>query len=122
MPAIDEVQLLRWILRDSGAHLDLMHTLTQLKRLGWVLTDPSNPSTRRLLAIDVKEVRGNEAVVRTTEYWYLRWWSTIEQRYRYPFRETSRHTYLLVNAPDGWLVDDNIRPVPRSSTPYRHQN
>ena len=83
------------------------------------MSNPANPSTKRLLAIDVKEIRGNEAVVRTTEYWYLRWWSTVEQRYRYPYRETNRQTYLLVNTPDGWLVDENIRPAPRSSAPYR---
>ena len=78
----------------------------------------SNPSTKQLLAIDVKEIRGNEAVVRTTEYWYLRWWSTVEQRYRCPYRETDRHTYVLVNTSNGYVVDENIRPAPRSSTPY----
>lgn len=122
LPDIDEAPLLRWVRRESGAHRDLVHTLTQLKRRGWVLSNPANPSTRRLLAIEVKEIRGSEAVVRTTEYWYLRWWSTVEQTYRYPYRETNRHTYLLVNTPDGWLVDENIRPAPRSSAPYlRHE-
>lgn len=118
MPDSDEAPLLRWVRRESGAHRDLVHTLTQLRRLGWVLSDPSNPSTKRLLAIEVKEIRGSEAVVRTTEYWYLRWWSTVEQTYRYPYRETNRHTYLLVNTPEGWLADENIRPAPRSSAPY----
>jgi len=62
---------------------------------------------------------GIEAVARTTQYWYLRWWSTVEQRYRYPYRETNRQTYILVNASNGWLVEENIRPAPRSSTPHR---
>lgn len=48
-----------------------MHILPQLKRRGCVLFNPFNPSTKRLPAIEVKELRGNEAVVRTTEYWYL---------------------------------------------------
>jgi hypothetical protein len=89
------------------------------KRRGWVLSNPCNPSTKRLLAIEVKEIRGTQAVARTTEYWYLCWWSTVEQKYRYPYRETNRHTYILVNTSDGWQVDENIQPAPRSSTPHR---
>ena len=121
LPDIDEAPLLRWFQRESGAYRDLIHTLTQLKRRGWVLSNPYNPSTKRLLAIEVKEVRGNEAVARTTEYWYLRWWSAVEQKYRYPYRETSRHTYILVNTPDGWRMEENIHPAPRSSTPHRQR-
>src|SRR6266571_6053792 len=34
-----------------------------------------NPSTKRLLSIKVKRARGGEAIVGTTEYWYLRWWA-----------------------------------------------
>ena len=67
----------------------------------------------------MKEIRGDEAVVRTTEYWYLRWWSTVEQKYSYPHRETNRHTYILMNSDVGWQVEGNIQPAPRSSTPHR---
>jgi hypothetical protein len=63
-----------------------------------------------------------QAVLRTTEYWYLRWWSTVEPKYRYPYRETNHQTYVLVNTSDGWQVDENIRPAPRSSTPHRQQH
>jgi hypothetical protein len=89
LPEIDHAALLRWFRREGAA---LAHTLTQLKRRAWVLTNPNNPSTKRLLAIDVKEVRRHEAVAGTTEYWYLRWWSTTEQKYRYAYRETNRQT------------------------------
>ncbi len=98
-----------------------VHTLEQLKRRGWVLSNPYNPSTKRLLAIEVKEIRDEEAIVRTTEYWYLRWWSTVEQKYRYPYRETNRQTYILLNTSDGWLVKENMRAPPRSSTPHRQR-
>lgn len=121
LPEIDEAPLLRWFRRGGDAQRDLVHTLTQLKRRGWVLSNPCNPSTKRLLAIEIKEIRENEAVARTTEYWYLRWWSTVEEKYCYPYRETNRHTYILVNTPDGWLVEENIRPAPRSSTPHRQR-
>ncbi len=30
-----------------------------------------------------------------------------------------RQTYILANTASGWLVDEIIRPAPRSSTPHR---
>jgi Uma2 family endonuclease len=63
-------------------------------------------------------VRKGVAVVRTTEYW---WWSTAEEKYRYSYRETNRQTYVLVETEKGWLVEENIRPAPRSSTPHRQK-
>lgn len=119
LPDIDQAPLLRWIRQDGPAHRDLMHNLLHLRERGWIVSNPRNPSTKRLLEVRVKECRSAEAVVRTTEYWYLRWWSTVEKRYRYPYRETNRHTYVLVNTASGWRVEENIRPSPRSSTPHR---
>lgn len=102
LPEIDEAPLQRWFRRGSDAYRDLVHTLEQLKRRGWVLSNPCNPSTKRLLAIEIKEMRDKEAVVRTTEYWYLRWWSTVERQYRYPHRETNHHTQNCFRA---WLAE-----------------
>jgi hypothetical protein len=119
LPAIDEAKLLRWFAGDGPAYRDLMHTLNQVARRAWTLTNPHNPSTKRLMAINVKEILDGRAVVRATEYWYLRWWSTIEGKYRYPYRETNRHTYILTQRGDDWLVEENIQPAPRSSTPHR---
>ena len=119
LPAIDEAKLVRWYASDGSAYRDLIHTLTRVARRGWILTNPHNPSTKRLLAISVKEILDGSAVVRTTEYWYLRWWSTVEGKYRYPYRETDRQTYILTQRGEEWLVLENIRPAPRSSTPHR---
>lgn len=119
LPAIDTAKLLRWFASDGPAYQDLMHTLTRVARRGWILTNPQNPSTKRLLAITVRELRDSRAVVRTTEYWYLRWWSTIEEKYPYPYRETNRQTYILTERGGDWLVQENIRPPPLSSTPHR---
>ena len=119
LPAIDAARLLRWYASDGPAYQDPLHTLTRVAGRGWVLTNPHNPSTKRLMVINVKEIRADCAVVRTTEYWYLRWWSSVEDKYRYPYRETGRQTYILTRRGEDWLVQENIRPAPRSSTPHR---
>ncbi|MFN0164349.1 MAG: hypothetical protein ACKVQQ_24185 [Burkholderiales bacterium] len=119
LPKLDTAPLLRWFAEEGAAYRDLLHTLTRVSQRGWILTNPQNPSTRRLMAIRVKEIKGDSAVARTTEYWYLRWWSTVEGKYRYPYRETDRQTYILVRRGAHWLVQENIRPAPRSSTSHR---
>lgn len=121
LPAIDEPKLLRWFAADGPAYRDLIHTLSQMARRAWILTNPQNPSTKRLMAIKVAAILDGRAVVRTTEYWYLRWWGTIEGKYRYPYRETNRQTYILTQRGADWLVQENIRPAPRSSTPHRQE-
>ena len=119
LPGIDESRLLRWYAGDGPAYLDLLHTLTRVAKRGCILTNPHNPSTKRLMAIKVKEMVDDRALVRTTEYWYLRWWRPVEGKYRYPYRETDRQTYILVRRGEDWRVQENIRPAPRSSTPHR---
>jgi len=105
--ALGELCWVRHAHRTDGARGAPCEMLTQLARRGWVLTNPQNPSTKRLLSINVKEVGGGKAVVRTTEYWYLRWWSTIEGKYRYPYRETNHQTYILVETDEGWLLEEH---------------
>jgi hypothetical protein len=82
-----------------------------------------NPSTKRLLALRVSRLAGRDALVATTEYWYLRWWGAKEKSYVYRYRETNHQMYVLRKEPDDeWRVYDNLRPAPRSSAPARwHQ-
>lgn len=105
----------------SAHEVHSFHIPGRWAQRGWILANPRNPSTKRLLSIDAREIRGDTAIVRTTEYWYLRWWSVVEGKYRYPYRETNHQTYVLVRQGEDWLVEENIRPAPRSSTPHRQK-
>jgi len=78
-----------------------------------------NPSTKRVLSVKVKKIKGTEAVLATSEYWYLRWWDAKAGSYVYPYRETNRQLYIVRKEPDGWRVFENLRPPPRSSVPHR---
>ena len=86
-----------------------------------MLTNPFNPSTKRLPSIEVRKIDSGKAFVRTSEYWYLRWWRILEDKYCNPYRETNRVTYILIDTPEGWLVEENIRPAALSSTPHRQK-
>jgi hypothetical protein len=84
---------------------------------GRVISNPVNPSNKRLLDIKVKRIQGNEATVATTEYWHLRWWNLRKKSYVYPHRGTNRQLYWLRKEPDAWRVAQNLRPPPRCSVP-----
>lgn len=119
LPAIDEAKLLRWLTVDGPAYKDLIHILKRVLQRSWTITNPHNPSTKRLISIDVKNIQIDKATAKTKEYWYLKWWGNNEGTYRYPYRETCSHTYFLVKQNDTWLVEENVQPPPLSSTPHK---
>jgi len=121
LPVIDEARLLRWFDKDGPAFKDLIHTLKALAMRQWTINNSGNPSTKRVIQVRVKDIGEGKAVVKTTEYVYLRWWSNVDQKYTYPYRETSNNTYFLKQIADIWLVEEHILPQPYSSTPHRHR-
>lgn len=114
---LDEAR--RWFCADGPALREIANLVTRHRQRGWVISNPLNPSTKRVLSVKVKKIEGGEAVVATSEYWYLRWWDTKADTYVYPYRETNRQLYVLRKEPDDWRVFENLRPPPRSSAPHR---
>jgi hypothetical protein len=121
LPTIERDSLLECYLNDEPAYKEIIARLEGLKRRGWIITNFQNPSTYRLTSIKVKKIDDKCATVKTTEYWYLFWWSESEKRYRYPYRETNHQTYYLTKVDGNWFVEVNERPSPRTSTPLRRK-
>lgn len=97
---------------------EIVNILEKHKKKGWIINNPLNPSTKRLLHIRIDKILSNEAFVNTVEYWYLRWWDTNAASYTYPYRETSRQTYILKKIDENWKISTNLRPLPRTSSAY----
>jgi hypothetical protein len=85
----------------------------------WVISNPLNPSTKRLIGIKVKKITDKEAVVNTMEHWYLRWFDTNSESFAYPYNETNRQTYIIRKDAEGWRIFQNMKPSPRTSLPQR---
>ncbi len=119
LPQINQEELRRWFSADSPALKEIINLLTRHQKRGWVISNPMNPSTKRLLNIKVKKIFGGEAVANTMEYWYLRWFDVNSGSYTYIYRETNRQTYVVKKEADGWKIFQNLRPSPRSSIPHR---
>lgn len=119
LPEVRTEDLKRWFYPGSPAYKEIANLLERHRFKGWTLTNPLNPSTKRILDIKVKTVGAAESVVHTTEYWYLRWWNTRKESYAYPYRETNRQVYILKKDGADWKVFENLRPSPRTSAPHR---
>lgn len=104
------------LVRDVSHEVGSVHNFTQ-----WVITNPMNPSTKRILSINVRRIEKEEILVSTTEYWYLRWWDSKDNSYTYPYRETCRQQYVLRKHDGIWKVYEFIRPAPRTSVPHRRK-
>lgn len=119
LPEIRLEEVGRYFCAGSPAYREIANLVARHRQRGWVISNPMNPSTKRLLDIKVRRVGDSEAMVSTKEYWYLRWWTTREKSYVYPYRETNRQLYVLHRQGDVWRVFQNLRPPPRSSVPGR---
>ncbi len=121
LPEVRADPLREWFAHDGPAYREILNVLTRHSTRRWVISNPWNPSTHQ-----VKDARvvgrvsaEHHATVRTTEYWYLRWFDERAGSYIYPYRETNRQEYTLVWESEHWKILENRRPGPRSSTPHR---
>lgn len=120
LPKVDLTPLDRAFVRDGPAYKHIRLVAERHRKRRWTISNPGNPSTQRLLEMKIKKIGRNQATVRTTEYWFLRWWSCKTRDYaRIEFQGITRNTYLLAREDERWLVEDNIYPNPREAIPIR---
>lgn len=119
LPEVSSEGLGRWFCAGSPAMNEIINLLTRHREKKWIISNPFNPSTKRVLDIKVKKVGQHEARVNTMEYWYLRWWDERDGSYAFSYRETNRQMYVLRNENGEWRVFQNLRTLPRTSTPNR---
>ncbi len=115
LPEICLDELKQWFVTDSPALKEIVNVLTWHRQRGWIINNTWNPSTKRLLNINVKEINGDSALVNTVEYWYLRWFDQNAEEYVHPYRATNHQTYILNGEQGQWKVFQNLRPLPRTT-------
>ena len=122
LPKVELSPLSALFVKDGPAYLRVRNLAEEHARKGRTISVPEfNPSTMRAMAARLIERTDTSATVRTQEYWYLRWWSVTNARYEYVYQETNFQRYLLVCRDGQWLVDSNVYPQPRATTPNRRR-
>lgn len=121
LPEVYLAPLERCFAVDASAYKRIKHLAERHSQRQWSITQPeNNPSTKRVLDVKVVSIERGRASVRTKEYWYLRWWDVSKSDYiNIEYRETNAQTYILVKHGSRWLIEDNIYPPPRNTTPHR---
>lgn len=68
LPRVDSTPLLSWFCPESPAIKEILNLLHRHQKKGWIISNPLNPSTKRLLKVRVSRISRHEAVVITMEY------------------------------------------------------
>ncbi len=119
LPEIKVAEFEKWFVVDSPAMKEIVNILLRHAKRGWIISNPLNPSTKRLLSVKIKTIKNGEARVNTVEYWYLKWFDKQLDAFVYPYRETNRQTYILKQDKGEWRIYENHRPLPRTSRMLR---
>lgn len=119
LPQIYLENIDRVFYKDGPARKEILTILYRHAAKEWVISNEDNPSTKSLHSIDLKRYSEKDAIVKTSEYWYLRWYSICSNKYVKVYRETNLQTYLLLKEDGKWKIYQNERPFPRSGAPGR---
>lgn len=99
---------------DGAAYKKLVGEVRRHRNNHETLCNPGNPSTRpHIREIEVKELSGRAAKVRTRECWNLHWFSAAENVYVRFWEGQNSQTYTLVIRGGRWLVQRNEYDEPR---------
>ena len=109
-PLIDTARLATYFNPAGSAYQRIVHVLSRHRERGWIISNPDNPSTALLLELEVHQFARSKYEVRTKEYWYLRWFSVEENRYRTIYNETNDQMYLVEDVTGVLRVNANIYP------------
>lgn len=113
LPELRSDLLARWFTEDGPVLSQVVDRASQRREQGWVLCNPLNPSTHRVLSVRVRRLSSDEATLSSLQFWHLRWWSARLSDYVYAYQETSRQEHTLKRCGDDWRLHDT-RPAQRA--------
>lgn len=115
LPTIKFDDIKKFFDENSSAYQRIKNILILHHNREWTISNPDNPSAVMLLDTVVNQLSPIEYRVNTTEYWYLRWYSTKENKYRLIYNETNNQLYIVKKIGDVFRIEANIYPKPRRS-------
>jgi hypothetical protein len=118
---IDNDLLNNWFCPFGPAEKKMMNVSLHHKEMSWILTNPMNPSTKRILSIKIVDIKKKEIFVSTAEYLYLRWWDVKKNSFAFPYRGTNWQQCILRKDEGIRKVYETIRPAPRTFIPNRRK-
>jgi hypothetical protein len=66
-----------------------------------------NPSFQKVFTCEVESLKGNKAIVKTTEHWFLKWFDTDLKKYVVSYDEKNDQLYELIKEDNTWRIMHN---------------
>ncbi|MBW7941316.1 MAG: hypothetical protein H3C64_02725 [Candidatus Kuenenia stuttgartiensis] len=110
LPEIKTEELLKYLTPTGTAFKRIYNILTRHSTKKWVLTNEGNPSGYRRYKLWIESINQNEAIVKTEEYWYLRWFDLNSNKYVNIYNEKNEQTWTLAYEKSEWKVTDTYYP------------
>lgn len=113
--ALPEIHLedLREILDPTGtAYKRIYAVLKGSKEKSWIITNENNPSGFTVYNCWTERVAEQYAILKSHEYWYLKWFDTHKNKYVYIYNEENVQTWALKKINDKWIVESTYYPPP----------
>ncbi len=120
LPKIETAELLKYRTESGSGYLRIYNVLVQHSKKGWTIGNEGNPSGFTQQKVWIESMSNDKAVVKSQEYWYLRWFEIPTQLYRYIYNEENEQTKTLELIDGEWKVSSVFYPSPRNSVHITH--
>lgn len=110
LPEIQTGELEKYLDIEGTAYKRILNILVRHSKKKWVINNDRNPSGYKCYKILIKSINKNEAIIKTREYWYLRWYSLTENKYRKIYNIENEQTWTLAFDGNSWKVSDTYYP------------
>lgn len=104
---------LKDILIETGtAYKRIFAVLEGSNEKGWVITNKNNPSGYTVYDCWVERATEDYAILKSHEYWYLKWFDIDRKKYVYIYNEENIQTWALKKMNGKWMVESTYYPPP----------
>ncbi len=97
---------------NSSALRKIDQVVIDSKAKNRTITNNHNPSTFDILDLSLVELKENQALIKSHEYWYMKWFDNTTNDYiSYVYKSTNTQYYLLVKQGNTWKIRTNAYPL-----------
>ncbi len=107
LPNYDISELKEYYQEDGPALKKIIAILKKLVDQQDALLGPDNPSTYVIYDVQFLRFHNDEIILKTHEYWYLRWYNTVTKKVAAVYNEDNEQKYILRLVNDKWKIRVN---------------
>jgi hypothetical protein len=120
LPEIRTENLKKHLIPSGTAYMRIYNILVLHSGKQWTINNENNPSGYKINKVWIESITSKEVIIKTREYWYLRWFEIPTQRYRHIYNEENTQTWTIVFEEGTWKVLSTYYPPPQNSIHITH--